>query len=1096
MSAPSPAHAKSARLLDSVLADSELFPSGPFADGSSLCAPRSAARCASCGAVDDPALDFAAVATSLPTCRTASLARRPATSTALAGSAGDACAAVVACLDAGDPWAGARALIHYTVRATQRSDLGTATATEIDILWTWVCLAVAREEEKTLGSARHSEARGYLIARLHELATALAHASRVLLDEPLLAAGPGSHLTFVISASQSGPGSAGRPAPLVPEMVKSMCLCGCTWCCSGATGLQSLREFCIPVMATGEGEVLKGVSKKPLFSVAIEALKSGWLGGFARDSLELAASRVHFLARLGELDLATEVADSRTACPLQRAMLLCLAGKWESAVAACTPISCTCQRRLVVFLDNLSEDGRSGPPVLATLALACAATRGSDIMRSSALGRICARLLLSLAGRRRPSIVPKFQPFEELELLGALQDEAAWLPAAVSIDTCEDSDASAPSSEVDTSALQSLRLRLAISAARSPGASYTDTVLALQISRRSGQFREVLKSTTVGQPPRYCNILLSRWLWENSSELSHEEVIDGAFHDKAAVETDTTAEDVKKKAVWITHCALLSKQERLPERVLRWCLKLLSQNGVGHVRLLRLARDVAMDSELLGLRAALQIIHMPAELVYCKNLITDLVWMLEACRRTNWITPVDCLQRLADFVSSYIDSDDALYALTRAAMGFPNAERILPAVVNLLDDRAFKRRPSASDDSASIVAQLGVAVTALEEALASASATLKKLPHSAEVHRLKRQQRQLAQVTQQLESARKSAAEEQAALEKLTAEAKREDERCAELTGVKCSGTDMVREGEQRLQKVLKRLLRAQADSDDESETDSKYTPRSSMGGPSHSSKRSTMTGTIRKSGRGGAASSSDSESDSSASTYESSDEDPSEDECELRAECAGLSSMSSAIVQLFADVDKRAKAVLDAHARLGGEVATLEATLDGLKSDNARVAAERDSVRARLANARLLSSVLSGETKLASLDDKAIAALVDLVLASMRELSSLRASMVSSRAPAPTPTPKADAQQAQAAVPSPKAPADKAQPAAEQSMPVCVLCKERPRQVALRNCGHCVLCKQCSVNLKRCPVCQEKIKKAIPVILCASASIPAAASQ
>ena len=38
----------------------------------------------------------------------------------------------------------------------------------------------------------------------------------------------------------------------------------------------------------------------------------------------------------------------------------------------------------------------------------------------------------------------------------------------------------------------------------------------------------------------------------------------------------------------------------------------------------------------------------------------------------------------------------------------------------------------------------------------------------------------------------------------------------------------------------------------------------------------------------------------------------------------------------------------------------------------------------------------------------------------------------------------------------------------------LCVICLDRPRQVALQPCSHLVACETCSPRLTRCPICQE----------------------
>lgn len=41
---------------------------------------------------------------------------------------------------------------------------------------------------------------------------------------------------------------------------------------------------------------------------------------------------------------------------------------------------------------------------------------------------------------------------------------------------------------------------------------------------------------------------------------------------------------------------------------------------------------------------------------------------------------------------------------------------------------------------------------------------------------------------------------------------------------------------------------------------------------------------------------------------------------------------------------------------------------------------------------------------------------------------------------------------------------------------PLCLICREKPREVAFFECGHIISCRACSVDLTHCPLCRELI--------------------
>jgi Zinc finger, C3HC4 type (RING finger) len=47
---------------------------------------------------------------------------------------------------------------------------------------------------------------------------------------------------------------------------------------------------------------------------------------------------------------------------------------------------------------------------------------------------------------------------------------------------------------------------------------------------------------------------------------------------------------------------------------------------------------------------------------------------------------------------------------------------------------------------------------------------------------------------------------------------------------------------------------------------------------------------------------------------------------------------------------------------------------------------------------------------------------------------------------------------------------------------PSCLICMEKPRDIAFFSCGHIVSCRACSVNLKNCPFCRQRITERVQV--------------
>ena len=45
-----------------------------------------------------------------------------------------------------------------------------------------------------------------------------------------------------------------------------------------------------------------------------------------------------------------------------------------------------------------------------------------------------------------------------------------------------------------------------------------------------------------------------------------------------------------------------------------------------------------------------------------------------------------------------------------------------------------------------------------------------------------------------------------------------------------------------------------------------------------------------------------------------------------------------------------------------------------------------------------------------------------------------------------------------------------------------CVICEERPMEVALLECGHASFCQQCAVPLKECPICRQSVVRFIRI--------------
>lgn len=48
----------------------------------------------------------------------------------------------------------------------------------------------------------------------------------------------------------------------------------------------------------------------------------------------------------------------------------------------------------------------------------------------------------------------------------------------------------------------------------------------------------------------------------------------------------------------------------------------------------------------------------------------------------------------------------------------------------------------------------------------------------------------------------------------------------------------------------------------------------------------------------------------------------------------------------------------------------------------------------------------------------------------------------------------------------------------------VCIICLDKPRNMAFANCGHAVCCETCTTNLKTCPICRQAITSAIKIFL------------
>jgi len=45
-----------------------------------------------------------------------------------------------------------------------------------------------------------------------------------------------------------------------------------------------------------------------------------------------------------------------------------------------------------------------------------------------------------------------------------------------------------------------------------------------------------------------------------------------------------------------------------------------------------------------------------------------------------------------------------------------------------------------------------------------------------------------------------------------------------------------------------------------------------------------------------------------------------------------------------------------------------------------------------------------------------------------------------------------------------------------------CVICEEKPVQVALLECGHLNFCVECSTGLKECPICRAPVARTLRV--------------